>query len=233
MKIVGISGRKQSGKNTVANIMNGVILKQRGLITDYKINDKGQLLIRTVDSNLIEGWGILDVTRKDSAFVEYAENELWPFVKIYHFADYLKKMCVDLFDLSPQQVYGTDDDKNTMTQYGKTAREFLQYFGTDVMRKIKDTVWVDCTLKNIISEQSELAIIPDVRFPNEVKAIQEFGGVVIRLDRDAFSDSHPCESALDIDKFDWDMFDVIIENGKTDIKKLESDIKTIQHFWSN
>ena len=126
MKIVGISGRKQSGKNTVANIMNGVILKQRGLITDYKINDKGQLLIRTVDSNLIEGWGILDVTRKDSAFVEYAENELWPFVKIYHFADYLKKMCVDLFDLSPQQVYGTDDDKNTMTQYGKTAREFFR-----------------------------------------------------------------------------------------------------------
>ena len=91
MKIVGISGRKQSGKNTVANIMNGVILKQRGLITDYKINDKGQLLIRTVDSNLIEGWGILDVTRKDSAFVEYAESELWPFVKIYHFADYLNK----------------------------------------------------------------------------------------------------------------------------------------------
>ena len=103
--------------------------------------------------------------------------------KIYHFADPLKAMAIDLFDLSPTQVYGTDEDKNTVTPYlaqdaalkGKDVldnihmtREFLQYFGTDVMRSIKDTVWVDYTIKKIKQEQSSVAIIPDVRFPNEV-----------------------------------------------------------------
>lgn len=233
MRIIGISGRKQSGKNTAANIMSGEILKQNELIIDYKINMDGQLLVLTKNVHRVEGWGILDVTRKDLTFVEYAERELWPFVKIYHFADYLKKMCVDLFDLKSIQVYGSDDDKNTMTPYGKTAREFLQYFGTDVMRKIKDTVWVDCTLNSIRSENSELAIIPDVRFPNEVKAIQSAGGIVIRLDRDVFNDSHPCERALDMDAFDWNNFDQIVKNNRANLKELESNILNLKHFWSN
>ena len=29
MKIVGISGRKQAGKNTVANILHGITLKRK------------------------------------------------------------------------------------------------------------------------------------------------------------------------------------------------------------
>ena len=68
--IIGISGRKQSGKNTVANIINGEILKERNLIDDYKINDQGQLVIKTRDANQVD-WGVLDVTRKDEAFSEY------------------------------------------------------------------------------------------------------------------------------------------------------------------
>ena len=41
------------------------------------------------------------------------------------------------------------------------------------MRSIKDTMWVDYTIKKIKQEQSSVAIIPDVRFPNEVHAIKE------------------------------------------------------------
>ena len=88
--IIGISGRKQSGKNTTANIINGEILKSRGMVSDYKITDNGELSIYTQDSNGAYGWGILDVTRKDEAFVSYAEKEMWPHVKLYHFADALK-----------------------------------------------------------------------------------------------------------------------------------------------
>ena len=114
-KIIGISGRKQSGKNTLANYMNGDILKRREMVQDFAINQKGELEILTCTEDGKSNWGIFDVTRKDDSFVSYAERELWPFVKLYHFADYLKKMSIDLFDLSPEQVYGTDDDKNTPT----------------------------------------------------------------------------------------------------------------------
>ena len=150
--IIGISGRKQSGKNTVANIINGEILKSKDMISDYKITNNGELSIYTQDSHGTYGWGVLDVTRKDEDFVNYAEQEMWPYVKLYHFADALKEMSVNLFDLEPRQVYGSDDDKNTMTPYGKTARQFLQYLGTDIMRKIKDTIWVDWTIKVINQE---------------------------------------------------------------------------------
>lgn len=232
MQIIGISGTKQAGKNTVANYINGKILKEIKMISDFAIDSNGQLEICTSNHTGQQGWGVFDVTRKDSEFVQYAEMNIWPYVKIYHFADCLKQMCVELFDLKPQQVYGTDDDKNTMTQYGKTAREFLQYLGTDVMRSIKDTVWVDYTIKKIVEERSGTAIIPDVRFPNEVDAIHSAGGIVIRLTRNPYNSNHRCEQALSKDNFDWNKFDLILDNNDSSLAKLLELLENIQNVWS-
>lgn len=231
MKIIGISGRKQAGKNTVANYITGCIIKDLNMVLDFDISNKGELEIETQNSGGQRGWGIFDITRKDTDFVSYADKELWPHVKLYHFADPLKELCINLFDLTPNQVYGTDEDKNTKTQYGKTAREFLQYFGTDVMRSIKDSVWVDYTIKVIKQEQPSVALIPDVRFPNEIDAIHEAGGVVIRLTRDVYSDSHKCESALDRDNFDWSKFDYTIDNN-TNVADLIKILEDKKHIWS-
>lgn len=232
MKIIGISGRKQAGKNTVANYINGDILKSLDMIKNFKINNDGKLEIHTTDKYNRLGWGIFDITRKDEEFVNYAKPNLWPYIKIYHFADYLKKICIELFDLTPEQVYGSDDDKNKQTPYGMTAREFLQYFGTDIMRKIKDTVWVDYTIKNIINEQSQIAIISDVRFPNEINAIKEAGGIIIRLNRDVFKSDHHCEVALDQNNFDWSNFDYIIDNKNISIDDLCVKLNDIKDLWS-
>ena len=245
-KIIGISGRKQSGKNTVANFINGHILKNIDMIEDFIINSKGQLEIKTSNQNGDKNWGIFDVTRKDSAYIDYAERELWPYVKVYHFADSLKELAINLFDVNAMDIYGNNEQKdkkinmlwenmpeNVENKTGKmTIREFLQHFGTSVMRKMKDDIWVSSMLKKIICEDSEIALIPDVRFPNEVKAIRENGGCVIRLNRDIFNDTHPCERALDKDVFDWDNFDYIIDNNNSNIKKLINDLEKIQPLWS-
>lgn len=248
-KIIGISGRKQSGKNTLANYINGDILLQREMVQDFDISNTGELEILTTSENGSSNWGVFDVTRKDEDFMLYAERELWPFVKLYHFADYLKQMSIDLFDLKPEQVYGTDEDKNTLTPYAAqgsalkhtnvlenvnmTSREFLQYLGTNVMRSIKDTVWVDYTIKLIKKEQSLVSIVPDVRFPNEVHAIKKAGGIVIRLDRDVYNSSHECESALDPSVFDWNQFDVILRNNNITISKFIEGLKEIKPLWRN
>lgn len=247
-KIIGISGRKQSGKNTVANYINGEVLKSKGLIEDFRLNKDGQLEILTTNEKEEKGWGIFDVLRKDDVFVEYAEHNMWPFIKVYHFADYLKQICVDLFDLKPEQVYGTDEDKNTLTPHlaegttlqGKnvldnvhmTAREFLQYLGTDVMRRIKDAVWVDATINLINKEQPSIAVIPDVRFKNEVQAIHKAGGKVVRLDRNLLDSDHVCESSLDRHKFNWDHFDLIINNNNMTLDELCSKLNELSTLWS-
>ena len=227
MKIIGISGKKQSGKNTMANFINGVVLKKMGAIDDFSISEYGELVIETIVDDAVEE-GVLDVTRKDATFVNYAEVDLWPYVKIYSFADGLKTLCMDFFDLSFEQVYGTDEQKNTETNVcwsdlptpnvqirskKMTARELLQYFGTDIMRRMNTNVWVNHAIRTIKKECSQIAIIPDVRFPNEVSSIKEAGGKVVRLERQFKEDSHSSECALDKENYDWNNFDLIIDNS--------------------
>jgi hypothetical protein len=246
MKIIGISGRKQSGKNTAANYINGVILKQRNMIEDFKINDDGALEIYTTNSNDQKGWGIFDVCRKDKEFVQYADHELWPYIKVYHFADALKDMSSSLFGLKTENLYGTDKQKNSKTQIRWsdlptdenkdgyiTYREFLEYFGTKIIRKIKNDAWVNTTIVKVFNENSDLAIIPDVRFPNEVQAIKDNGGVVIRLTRNICKSTVECESALDKDKFDWSMFDHVIDNENFSITDTCRELDKINHIWKS
>ena len=206
MKILGISGRKQAGKNTTANILHGVVLKRLNNIEDWNIGASGELLVQTEG-----GWGEFDVTRQDRAFSEYAEYNMWPFVKLYSFADELKRICVELFNIPYECVFGTDEQKNQVQEHllwenipgvttnegPMTAREFMQFFGTDVCRKMYEPIWVDSCIRKIQAEQSELAIIADVRFPNEAKAIERAGGGLLRLTRNIYDDDHSSEVALD------------------------------------
>ena len=57
------------------------------------------------------------------------------------------------------------------------AREFLQFFGTDVCREIYEDVWQSRLIKDIIAEEPLVAVIDDCRFPNEVQAVQEGGEI--------------------------------------------------------
>jgi hypothetical protein len=244
MKIIGISGRKQSGKNTVANYINGHVLASREMIKSFYIDSNGKLIVETTDSNGQVGFGEFDVTRKDKTFVEYAHKELWPYIKVYHFADPLKEMAINIFGIEPQLVYGTDEDKNKQTHMlwenmpnanGRsgniTSREFLQHFGTNIIRKLYNNAWVNATINKIVYEDSEIAIIPDVRFPNEVEAIQKNGGVVIRLTRDLHHSDHESEVALDKENYDWKNFDHIIDNTSINIEELCDYLKSNAFIW--
>lgn len=244
-KIIGISGRKQAGKNTVANYINGHILKSKQMIHDFYISDNGELAIKTFDHNGKLDYGILDITRKDKTFVEYAELDLWPYVKVYSFADQLKNICINVFGMSHQQVYGTNEQKDTETNIewknvpnskrkkgNITAREFMQHFGTNIVRKMKDDAWVQSCMKNILAEDSEVSLIPDVRFPNEVKAIKEAGGIVIRLTRDVYNSNHDSEKALNKETFDWDNFDIVIDNANSSLSDLCEIIESHKKIWS-
>lgn len=245
VKIIGISGKKQSGKNTAANYIHGMILKSKRMVEGFTVNENGQLIIKTAVGG-DEEYGVLDVTRRDSHFAEYAHHNLWPYIKLYSFADGLKHLSMEFFGLSLSQVYGTDEEKNTLTNIDwediptwqnsslntnrglMTSREFLQYFGTDIMRKMYTNIWVDYAINTIQKEQSELAILADVRFPNEVEAVQKAGGKVIRLTRQFQSDAHSSECALDEENYDWKNFDFIVDN--TDgLKSLFSQIENISN----
>ena len=164
---------------------------------------------------------------------------MWPFIKLYSFADHLKWICVKLFDIPHECVWGTDEQKNQHQSHllwqnmpcleifnnpnkrgPMTAREFMQFFGTDIMREMYEPIWVNACIKKIQQEQSGLAIIADVRFPNEAEAIEQAGGKLVRLTRQVFEDSHSSEVALD----DYPFTD-FIENSNESIDSLTVKVK--------
>jgi len=145
-------------------------------------------------------------------------------VAIYNFADPLKKMCIEIFGLTYEQCYGTDEEKNEYVDCkwpdsGKvmSAREVMQYVGTNIFRKMQHNVWAGATIRKIQDENLPLALIADCRFPNEVEAVKNAGGLVIKLNRNLYSSTHESETALDEDRYDQSNFDFVIDNKDLDI----------------
>lgn len=250
-KILGLSGRMQSGKNTTSNWLHGFLMKEKGLTPEFQINDKGKLLIHASDSEE-NGLGILDLDQKNALYAQWASQRLWPMIRQYSFADALKGICMNLFGLTYAQCFGSNEDKDSVTQLkwddfnfaippktkgvmkreGKleefmTAREVLQYFGTNVCRRIYNDCWVDACLAQITKENSDFAIITDCRFANEVEGVQKAGGKVIRLTRDPLQSSHESEVALD----KYDNFDVVLDNKNMNIEEQNQNVESILKEW--
>jgi len=254
-KILGISGRKQAGKNTVANFLIGLMMSSLGIVHHrFMIDKNGRLAIEDLYGDK-RFEGIFDVQRNTPEMKQFREDALDPYIKLYSFADLLKQeVCVNILGLTWEQCYGGDDDKNSLThlkwedmpgitcdesyndravqevcgmmlneclQYHEpgqmTAREVLQYVGTDIFRKMYGNVWADATIKKVKEDGADLAIICDARFPNEVNTVQNAGGKVMRLARNPFNDQHASETALDPENFDWNTFDWIVDNKDMNI----------------
>ena len=244
-QIIAFSGKKQSGKNTLCNFLHGYQLKSFGLIESFDLTSTGELIITTnikeENGRVTKGQGALDVTRIDIEFAIWAMDNIWPFAKHYAFATALKELAIGLFDMNRDLVYGTDEQKNRLTQYkwedmpvkvkGKsgfmTGREFIQYFGTELCRKIYPNIWTDRTMKDIQAEDSNLAIISDARFANEVEAVQAAGGKVIRLTRSIGEDHHESELALD----DYKGFDAVIDTQNLNIEESCQELIKIIEGW--
>lgn len=159
-------------------------------------------------------------TTCSEAVAKYANGAIQPFngAKIYNFADPLKKdICMNILGMTYDQCYGSDQQKNELVDCWwdnkqLTAREVMQLIGTDIFRTMQNNVWAGATINKIKNEQPSLAIIADCRFPNEVDAIKNAGGIVIKLMRNPFNSDHASEVSLDISRYNYENFDLVISN---------------------
>lgn len=230
--IVCFSGKKQSGKNTSANFLAGSWLKKYGYISRFYITTNGLLgfQMNGHEEQIPEG-----------EFNEYFKD--LP-IKIYSFADPLKEFCINVLGLTYEQCYGSDSDKNTLTKikykslptYREsqdkvreklgypphdeflTARELMQYFGTDIVREMYSDAWVLGTINKIRQDKVQLAIITDGRFPNEIEGIKNVGGYTVRLLRNvAKDDEHKSEKALD--DYPLDKYSFVLDNRNLTVQE--------------
>lgn len=127
----------------------------------------------------------------------------------------------EYYDEAVQHVCGKmlDDSLVFHAEGPMTIREFLQFLGTDVMRKMYEPIWVNRLIKDIVSETTDLCAISDVRFPNEgvelKKLKEEFDVKILGLTRCPFSDdSHASEKCLD-----FSLCDVVLDNENMTIEE--------------
>ncbi len=249
-KILGLSGKKSSGKNTAANWIIGQQMCAIDLVSYAKINAKGQLVVPAViDGELREG--VFYPTSSDQEVRKMLAHYIWPVVKLYSFADVLKMSVCAILGLDEKNVNGTNDEKNALTKYEwidfkqfvtqetkknvtdwlakMSGREILQVVGTDIFRRVDYDVWVNACLRQIEFDKPELAIVTDCRFPNEVVGIQKAGGKVVRFTRAPFADGdqHKSETALD----NYDKFDATIDNATMSIEQQNEAVTKLLTEW--
>lgn len=219
MNIIAFAGRKNSGKSTLCNFLHGYYMKMHGSIDGFEILENGDLVIETDiigdDGQLSKGKGVIDIKRTDVDFAMWASSTMWPIVKHYAFATPFKEFAVELFDIDRNKVYGSNEDKNSLTQYKwedmpfktkktgyMTVREFLQSLGTEIFRKIYSDIWANRALKDIVAENPMMATISDLRHQNECLKVKANGGKIIFLTGGLEGDSHSSETSFEEMEFD-------------------------------
>lgn len=163
------------------------------------------------------------------------------------YADELKNMAQREFDLSWEQLWGDEKEredkrykktlpcdlniaadfcngKRSLPQYW-TAREIMQSYGS-FYRSINYNFWVKKLFKIVDEKEYKNVIITDVRYPNEVNPIVKRNGYHVRINRPTadkiHGTTHASETSLDTPyKVDF----MVMNTGTLDdLRKLASDI---------
>lgn len=106
------------------------------------------------------------------------------------FADSLKHLCMDYLGLSHDDVYTQEGKMRENPVWGMTNRAILQKVGTEAMRNGFDKdVWVKILgirIRKMLAEGRKV-IVTDCRFDNECQLVEDMGGIVVEVVRDAAS----------------------------------------------
>ena len=156
-------------------------------------------------------------------------------IKEFALAESLKDLVIAGFGIPRECCYGTEEEKNRQLFYWEicsqklrdkyekspmdplTGRELLQLVGTDLFREnFCGSIWVRLCMNKIKQSDADIAIISDVRFPNELAAVKVAGGKAIKIYRTlniTQSIQHISETALD--NTPDACFDYVIQNYGT------------------
>lgn len=104
---------KQAGKTTSCTAFYGYYLTQLGVIPNANIDPNGKMSV-VYNRNTNEGI-YFDIDDDSPEMVEFKRRNVWQHIKHSSFADALKNSIVSLFSIDKKLIYGTDEDKNTLT----------------------------------------------------------------------------------------------------------------------
>ena len=192
--IIGISGKAQSGKDTVCKMIVYTIWY-------YNCSQRLQPFSLEHYNNTYEKFGdVIDFT-------------YWYKTS---FANKLKQCLSSILNVSISKFEENEFKKSEVEWLGITVRELLQKFGTAIRNEVSDDFWVKACLNNL--EKDDDYLITDVRFKSEAKGIKDLEGIIVRINREgAGAGNHISEIDLDDYSFDYvinndgDMEDLLLK----------------------
>lgn len=156
------------------------------------------------------------------------------------FADTLKNAAATIFRWDRAMLEGdTKDSREKREQVDEwwaerlgipdfSPRYLLQYMGTEVMRdNLHPDIWVLSLERKIIECGPGDYVVPDVRFPNEIRMIKRNGGKIWHVQRGELPDwfgQNPSHIHASETSWNNEIFDATIyNNGTIDDLKLTVD----------
>ncbi len=199
--IIGISGKMQSGKSTVGKIIQYLTAGHHLEVSNGKVTYPRPTMEEIVEDILFPEPFEQGKDPWEIKMYAYAVKQIASILTGIHVNDF-EKISVK------NRTLGDEWGPNPIT-----VRELLQKIGTDAMRNmVHPNVWINALFSTYRSSTADSFgmstydagngcyftlkdhpihesykfpkwIITDVRFPNEVDAILERGGIVLRLER--------------------------------------------------
>lgn len=208
--IIGIAGKKNSGKDTVASMINYIFAK--GITA---ANYRDWLICRvSYDNNYKHRIAYFADALKDCLSIiyyiprQYFDDREYKDNMYYNLrtGEFIRKEKVtqrgDHYFVIDIETLNNSSIREQIETYDKlfpliTLRTLMQYFGTNLCREyLQSDIWIKATMAKAddICFANRLFIIPDVRFTNEATAIQTktsslYGGVImVRRDNNGSDD---------------------------------------------
>jgi hypothetical protein len=90
------------------------------------------------------------------------------------YADPLKDVVHLMLGIPKEILYGTQEQKENYKVYGKSARHWLQFVGTDLGRnQVNRDLWVHRFVERVLTSKARLICNSDTRFHNEIVTFRE------------------------------------------------------------
>ena len=221
--VFGFGYRARSGKGTAVD----EIVKQRGLNAPECINPdvcgcmKERYDIRKYSfANALRSEVNALLTRSGGAVSLLVTNR----------PTHLMQANGNFIELPDWVVLEENPEVNDQYPFGK-HRTLYQWYGTEYRRSIDEDYWVRQAQQVVELEKPQIAIFDDLRFPNEMQFVLEYGEA-IRVDRPGLPPSvHISETALDC-MSDED-FSIILENSGTLEEFKEGAVVTFDELMTN
>jgi hypothetical protein len=220
--IFGFGYRARSGKDTAV----AEIIKQRGLTspphTDSKVYGACE------ERYDIRRYAFADALKREVNAAAIAWGGMENLFKPNHRFAMCNGYYMDFPDWVQYDADAPMDDP--LCPLGK-QRSLLQFWGAEYRRAQDPDYWVRQLANTIELEKPQIACISDMRFPNEMAFVLQYGETV-RVDRAGLPPStHASETALqDVSDEDWS---IILENNGTLEEFLEGVVTAFDELMTN